>query len=66
MDLNELFFRHQIALMREAGTDNRGERRRFRGIADGFAARIGTLQHSLGARATPIAPATPITKAAAL
>lgn len=54
MDLNELFFRHQIALIRAAGAEDCGERHRFHGLADGIASRIGTLQDSLGAIATPL------------
>jgi hypothetical protein len=63
MDLNELFFRHQIALMRGSRTADEGERRRLRAQADCFAGRIGTLQRSLGAGA-PLAP--PLTTAPAL
>jgi hypothetical protein len=60
MDLNELYSRHQIALIRAAGPGDCGERRRFHGVADGFASRIGDLQHHLGARAT-----TPLVRALA-
>lgn len=55
MDLNELFFRHQIALMRADRADDCADRRRLSGMADGFAARIDTLQRSLGAPGTPLA-----------
>jgi hypothetical protein len=51
MDLNELFFRHQIALMRVDQTDDCGERRRLGAQADGLAARIGTVLQAWGAPA---------------
>lgn len=56
MDLNELFFRHQIALMRADRTDDCGERRRLGEQADGLAARIGTVFQALGAPAVQPAP----------
>lgn len=57
MDLNELYFRHQIALMRAAGTRSRHERERQHLAADGFASRISTIQRRNGAGAAPLAPA---------
>ncbi|MGE3690127.1 MAG: hypothetical protein AB7F98_01960 [Novosphingobium sp.] len=55
MDLNELFFRHQIALMRAAGTRSKGERERQNVAADTFASRIGLIQRRSGALAAPLA-----------
>jgi len=60
MDLNELYSRHQIALIRAADAGDCGERHRFHGLADGLASRIGALQHHLGASAT-----TPLARALA-
>jgi hypothetical protein len=58
MDLNELFFRHQVALMRADRTDDCGERRRLGVQADGLATRIGDVLHRLGAPAAPPSPMT--------
>lgn len=55
MDLNELFFRHQIAVMRADRAGNRGERCRLGVQADDLASRIGVLQHHLGASSSPLA-----------
>lgn len=57
MDLNELFFRHQIALMRAGSAGEQGEKHRHAAVANGFAARIGALQLRLGAPAAPLAMA---------
>ncbi len=54
MDLNELFFRHQIALIGATRSDDCGERRRFGAQLDSFAAKIGTIQQRLGAAASPL------------
>ena len=54
MDLNELHFRHQIALMRAARTSSRGECVRHADDAKGFASRIGTIQRLAGALAAPL------------
>jgi hypothetical protein len=51
VDLNELFFRHQIALMRADRTDDCGERRRLGAQADGLAATIGDALQAFGAPA---------------
>lgn len=48
MDLNELFFRHQIALIRADGAGAPIDRQRFSAQADGLAARIGRVQRALG------------------
>lgn len=57
MDLNELYFRHQIALMRASGTRSKGERERQHLAADGFASRITTIQRRGGALVAPLAQA---------
>ncbi|MEJ5976735.1 hypothetical protein WG901_08830 [Novosphingobium sp. PS1R-30] len=54
MDLNELFFRHQIAVMRVHSAPDCAERHRLGGLADGIASRIGQLQQRLGAFGTPL------------
>ena len=54
MDLNELYFRHQVALMRAAFTRSHGERERQHLAADGFASRIGLIQRRGGALAAPL------------
>lgn len=58
MDLNELFFRHQLALMRADRADNCGERGVLTAQADGLAATIGDLLHAFGAPARPPARAS--------
>ena len=55
MDLNELFFHHQIALIRAGGTADSGERRRLDEQVDCFAAKIGCVQRGLGASGIPLA-----------
>ena len=50
MDLNELFFRHQIALMRLAGARSALERECYAAEASHFAQCISTIQRRLGAR----------------
>ena len=54
MDLNELHFAHQIALMRAARTASRSERERQSDAAGTFAARIGLIQQRGGALAAPL------------
>lgn len=55
MDLNELHFRHQIALMRGAGTTSASRRAHHAASAAGLAARIGVIQRRGGALAAPLA-----------
>lgn len=57
MDLNELFFHHQIALMRVDDAPDCGERRRMGAQADGLAVRIGDTLRGFGAPAPQPAPA---------
>jgi hypothetical protein len=55
MDLNELFFRHQMALMRADRSGDRDMRSRLHAQADGLASRIGAIQRQLGAPAALLA-----------
>lgn len=49
MDLNELFFRHQIAVMRADRTCDAGKRGCLRTEADRLASRIDAVRLTLGA-----------------
>jgi len=49
MDLNELLFRHQIALIRAASPGEEGLRRRYTRHADRIAGHIRALQQRLRA-----------------
>ncbi|WP_423142169.1 hypothetical protein ACOYW6_02050 [Parablastomonas sp. CN1-191] len=51
MDLNELYFRYQLSTMRADGTDDLGQRRYHRSLADGFGRRIAAIQQGSGAAA---------------
>jgi hypothetical protein len=55
MDLNELFFHHQIALMRADRSGDRNMRSRLHAQAKGLATRIGAMQCRLGAPAALLA-----------
>lgn len=57
MDLNELFFRHQIVLMRADRSDDRDKRLRMYLRADDLALQIGVAQRRLGGCAAPMARA---------
>ena len=57
MDLNRLFYLHQMALMRAAATGCHGERDRHHAAADGLAHRIAMFQRNVGAAAAPLMPA---------
>lgn len=52
MDLNELFFRHQISIVRAGSAATPEARYAHRGLAKGYADRIETMQASSGATAT--------------
>lgn len=54
MDLNELYFDHQIAVMRADGASSREFRRDRRFNASLIAGRIGCIQRALGADAAPV------------
>jgi hypothetical protein len=57
MDLNRLFFEHQLALIRSARTNDSAERDRYNDDADTIASRISGFQSRSGARAAPLLPA---------
>lgn len=57
MDLNRLFFEHQLALIRSADADDRAERIRHNEEADCIATRISRFQSRNGAHAAPLMPA---------
>jgi hypothetical protein len=52
MDLNELFYRHQISVVRAAEAASPEARHAHRGLVSGYAARIATMQVDAGAPAT--------------
>lgn len=58
MDLNELHFRHQIALMRAGSTASRSEHSLQAQAAGIIASRIGLIQQRGGALAAPLLAAT--------
>ena len=57
MDLNKLFFKHQIALIRAADADKSAARATHHSVADEIASRIGVIQRSNGACAGALIPA---------
>ena len=54
MDMNYLFRRHQIVLMRAADAACRSSRHSHLGLAAEYAKRIRELQVELGATVTPL------------
>ncbi|MDE2596976.1 MAG: hypothetical protein KGL44_08870 [Sphingomonadales bacterium] len=52
MDLNKLYFHHQLAVMRADASIGHGERAHHEGFADVIADRIGGYQRKLGAAAS--------------
>ena len=57
MDLNKLFFRHQIALMRAAEANDGDDRAQHAAAADDLASCIRDVQSRSGARPMPLMPA---------
>lgn len=57
MDLNRLYFEHQLALIRASGADGEAARDRHHARADCIASRISDFQDRVGARAVPLLPA---------
>jgi hypothetical protein len=56
MDLNELLFKHQVALIRADQAGPGGERRQYNAEADCFASKVRDLQGRLGAHAMRLMP----------
>ena len=57
MDLNRLFFLHQVALIRASESDNLVLRDRFNAEADDLASSITEIQDRDGADCAPLLPA---------
>lgn len=51
MDINRLYFKHQILMMRVSDAEEAGDRIYHQTVADGFARRIARLQQDSGAGA---------------
>lgn len=49
MDLNQLFYRHQVSMMRAAGAVSDESRQSFLRLAGGYAERIAIRRKALGA-----------------
>ena len=49
MDLNDLFARHQLSLVRAGEASSADARAAHRGLATGYADRIRTFQQAIGA-----------------
>lgn len=49
MDLNQLFYCHQVSVMRAESARSSSERHRFIQSAGGYADRITAIRHKLGA-----------------
>ena len=54
MDLNQLYFDHQVLLMKAARADTCAARHKHEVRASHVAGRIGCMQRALGAAAAPI------------
>jgi hypothetical protein len=54
VDLNQLYFDHQILLMQAQRAPSSTARRGFEATASVVACRIGQVQHVLGASAAPL------------
>ena len=54
MDLNDLFSRHQLSLVRATSAGSPEARREQRGLADGYASRIAAFQVGVGAGFTSV------------
>lgn len=60
MHLNELYSRHQIALMRAAAAGHDRERHIHEEQADQLASQIASIQHAKGVNAVELLPAASI------
>lgn len=54
MDLNQLYFDHQLLLIKAQDASSPDARERFEETASVIACRIGRVQHALGAGAAPM------------
>ncbi len=54
MDLNQLYFDHQLLLMKAAGAASDSVRHEHEAVASRVAGRIGRTQRALGAPAAPV------------
>lgn len=54
MDLNYLFHRHQVSLMREDAAAGPEARLAHRGLVSGYAAQIRSFQTDVGASVAPL------------
>ena len=54
MDLNDLFSRHQLSLVRAGSAASVEARHAHRGLAHGYAGRIASFQRSVGAGFTTV------------
>ena len=54
MDLNQLYFDHQLLLMKAAGAASDRARHEHEAVASRVAGRIGRTQRALGAAAAPL------------
>lgn len=54
MDLNQLYFDHQLLLIKALRSDSAGARHEHEVGASHVAGRIGCMQRSLGAAAAPV------------
>lgn len=57
MDLNKLYFEHQLSLIRALGAEDCGERREHRAEADALASRISDYHEDADVNAVPLLPA---------
>lgn len=58
MDLNYLFSRHQLSLVRATSASSGAARRSHRGLADGYGDRIRDFQLGVGASFTSVQAVT--------
>jgi hypothetical protein len=57
MDLNRLYFEHQLSLIRAHGADDGDAREDYHARADALASRISDYHEDAGVNAVPLLPA---------
>lgn len=57
MDLNRLYFEHQLSLIRAQDSDDRATREEHHAEADALASRISDYHDDTGVNAVPLLPA---------